>query len=115
LTIVKEESCDESKIMEAIKEIIPEAEVQSSLTAQVVINLPNENTDQFPNVFRVLEMNREQFSIKGMGISCTTMEEVFLKYFFFYIYIIKCIFYFCKVNMILLILSQIQSIIGKQF
>jgi len=79
LTIVKEEPCDESRIIEAIKQIIPGAEVQSSLTAQVVINLPNENTDQFPDVFRILEFNREKFSIKGMGISCTTMEEVFLK------------------------------------
>ncbi|XP_025190796.1 ATP-binding cassette sub-family A member 3-like isoform X2 [Melanaphis sacchari] len=79
LTIVKEESCDESKITEAIKKIIPGAEVQSSLTAQVVINLPNDNTDQFSDVFRMLEFNREKLSIKGMGISCTTMEEVFLK------------------------------------
>ncbi|XP_060852919.1 phospholipid-transporting ATPase ABCA3-like isoform X2 [Rhopalosiphum padi] len=79
LTIVKEEPCNESNIIEAIKKIIPEAEIQSSLTAQVVINLPNDNTDQFPDVFRMLEFNREKFSIKGMGISCTTMEEVFLK------------------------------------
>ncbi|XP_026821418.1 ATP-binding cassette sub-family A member 3-like [Rhopalosiphum maidis] len=79
LTIVKEESFDESKIIEEIKNIIPEAEIQSSLAAQVVINLPNENIDQFPDVFRKLELNRENFSIKGMGISCTTMEEVFIK------------------------------------
>jgi len=79
LTIVKEEPCDESKIIEAIKNIIPEAEVQSSLTAQVVINLPNENTDKFSDLFEVLEFNREAFSIKSMGISCTTMEEVFIK------------------------------------
>ncbi|XP_026811930.1 ATP-binding cassette sub-family A member 3-like isoform X2 [Rhopalosiphum maidis] len=79
LTIVKEEPCNESNIIEAIKKIIPEAEIQSSLTAQVVINLPNDNTDQFPDVFSMLEFNREKFSIKGMGISCTTMEEVFLK------------------------------------
>jgi len=79
LTIVKEEPCDESNIIEAIKKIIPEAKIQSSLTAQVVINLPNDNTDQFPDVLRMLELNREKFSVKGMGISCTTMEEVFLK------------------------------------
>lgn len=79
LTIVKEEPCDESNIVESIKKIIPGAEIESSLTAQVVINLPNDNTDQFPDVFRMLEFNRERFSIKGMGISCTTMEEVFLK------------------------------------
>ncbi|KAF0758973.1 ATP-binding cassette sub-family A member 3-like [Aphis craccivora] len=79
LTIIKEEPFDESKVIEAIKKIIPGAEVQSSLAAQVIINLPNENNDQFPDVFKELELNRENFSIKGMGISCTTMEEVFIK------------------------------------
>lgn len=79
MTIVKEESCIESILISAIKDIIPQAEVQSSLTAQVIVNLPNENTDQFPDLFRMLEMNRNEFNIKGMGISCTTMEEVFLK------------------------------------
>ncbi|VVC36008.1 Hypothetical protein CINCED_3A013120 [Cinara cedri] len=79
LTIVKEEPCSELKIMSAIKEIIPDAEVQSTLTAQMIINLPNETSDQFPDLFRMLELNREEFCIKGMGISCTTMEEVFLR------------------------------------
>ncbi|CAH1731091.1 unnamed protein product [Aphis gossypii] len=79
LTIIKEEPFDESKVIEAIKKIIPGAEIQSSLAAQVIINLPNENNDQFPDVFKELELNRENFSIKGMGISCTTMEEVFIK------------------------------------
>lgn len=66
-------------MVSAIQEIIPEAKVQSSLTAQVVINLPNENTDLFPDLFKMLEINREEFCIKGIGISCTTMEEVFLR------------------------------------
>lgn len=79
LTIVKGESCDESKLMQQINAIIPEAKVQSSLTAQSVINLPNENIDQFPDLFRMLEINKIKFGIKGMGISCTTMEEVFLR------------------------------------
>jgi len=79
LTILKEEPFDESKVIEAIKKIIPGAEIQSSLAAQVIINLPNENNDQFSDVFRELELNRENLSIKGMGISCTTMEEVFIK------------------------------------
>lgn len=79
MTIIKEEPFDESKVIEAIKKIIPEAEVQSLLAAQVIINLPNKNNDQFPDVFRELELNREHFSIQGIGISCTTMEEVFIK------------------------------------
>lgn len=81
MTIVKEESCSESKMIAAIKKIIPEAEIHSSLKAQIVINLPDENTDQFSDLFKMLEINRGEFCIKGMGVSCTTMEEVFLRYF----------------------------------
>lgn len=79
MTIVKDVACAEHTIFAAIKEIIPEAEIQSSLIAQLVINLPNENADQFPELFRMLEINKKEFCIKGMGVSCTTMEEVFLK------------------------------------
>jgi len=79
LTIAKEDSYSESKIVEAIKKIIPEAEVQSLLTAQLIVNLPNKNTDQFPDLFKMLELHKKEFCIKGIGISCTTMEEVFLK------------------------------------
>lgn len=86
MTIVKEELCDESNIVTAIKEIIPEAEIQSSLTAQLIINLPNEITGKFPDVFRMLETNKKIFCIKGMGISCTTMEEVFLRYLIYFIF-----------------------------
>lgn len=66
-------------MIEAIQEIIPEADVQPLLADQIVINLPNENTDQFPELFQMLEEKRQEFCIKAMGISRTTMEEVFLK------------------------------------
>jgi len=79
LTILKEESCNESKIITEIKTIVPEAEVKSSLSAQLVINLHHENTDQFSNVFKMLENNKTEFGINGMNISYTTMEEVFLR------------------------------------
>lgn len=64
-----------------IKKIIPTAEIRSSLISQVVINLHNENEDDFPELFRMLEMNKKKFSIKGMSVSYTTMEDVFLRYF----------------------------------
>jgi len=66
-------------MIEAIKKIVPEVEVQSSLATQIIVNLPNKNTDQFPDLFKMLELYKKEFHIKGMGISCTTMEEVFLR------------------------------------
>ncbi|XP_050431314.1 phospholipid-transporting ATPase ABCA3-like isoform X2 [Adelges cooleyi] len=79
LTIIKNESCDVNEMTNSILKIVPEAELQSSLSAQVVYNLPSENTDQFPDLFRMLELRKEEFGITGMGVACTTMEEVFLR------------------------------------
>lgn len=84
MTIVKGKSCNEPQIVEEIRNIIPEANIQNSISAQMVILLPNENIDKFPELFKMLEMNSKKFCINGMGVSCTTMEEVFLKYLFFY-------------------------------
>lgn len=80
LTIVKEDWCNELYLVAELKKLIPEAVIRSSLATQLVINLPNKNTDQFPELFRMLEMNRSKFNIKGIGVSCTTIEDVFLRY-----------------------------------
>lgn len=69
-------------MIEEIKIIIPEAEVQNTVSPQLVIHLPNNYTNEFPTLFKMLEKNRMEFGVKGMGISCTTMEEVFLRYVF---------------------------------
>lgn len=86
MTIVKEDWCDAIVLEAEIKKIIPEAKVQSSLSAQIVINLPHESTNQFPDLFKELECKRTEFGVKGIGISCTTLEEVFLRYYFVYLY-----------------------------
>ncbi|XP_050530373.1 phospholipid-transporting ATPase ABCA3-like isoform X2 [Daktulosphaira vitifoliae] len=79
LTIIKKESFDVIEMAKVIKDFVPEANLQSSLSAQVVFNLPNESSNQFPELFRMLELKKEEFGISGIGISCTTMEEVFLR------------------------------------
>jgi len=66
-------------MIEEIKKIIPEAEVQITRSSQLVIHLPKNYTNELPTLFKMLETNRMEFGIKGMGISCTTMEEVFLR------------------------------------
>lgn len=67
-------------MVEEIKKIIPEVEVQSTVSHRSIINLPNNNrSDELPALFKMLETNRIEFGIKQMGISCTTMEDVFLR------------------------------------
>lgn len=80
MKIVKEKLCNnESNIIELIREIIPEAKIQNLLTDHVIINLPNEHTDKFPDIFKMLETKKERYCIKAMGISYTTMDEVFMR------------------------------------
>lgn len=86
MTIVKGELLNVSQMMSKIQTIIPAAYVYSSEAAQTIINLPNDNIKKFPELFRMLESNKKEFDIKGMGISCTTMEEVFLRLVFFIFY-----------------------------
>lgn len=81
LTIIKEESIFDLEIIAEIKTILPEAVIRSLLTTQIVVHLPDENTDQLSDLFRMLEMNRTKFSLKGLSVACTTIEHVFLRYF----------------------------------
>lgn len=79
MTIVNEKPCVKFEIMQEIKKIIPEAELRNSVPTQLIINLPNKITNEYSTLFEMLETNKTEFGIKGMSISCTTMEEVFLK------------------------------------
>lgn len=76
---MKKQPCDESKIMAEIKQIIPEIKIQSSIISQVIINIVDEYNDRLPDLLRMLEKRKEELCIKGMGIACTTLEEVFLR------------------------------------
>lgn len=42
--------------------------------------LPIENTDKFPGLFQELEYKKEKLAVLNIGISITTLEDVFLKY-----------------------------------
>lgn len=84
LTVVKGESLNVSHMMSKIQSIIPAAYVYSSEAAQTIINLPSDKIKKFPELFRMLESIKKEFDIKEMGISCTTMEEVFLRSVFFF-------------------------------
>lgn len=79
MTIVNEKPCVKFEIIQKIKKIIPEAELRNSVPTQLIINLPNKITNEYSTIFEMLETNKTEFGIKGMSLSCTTMEEVFLK------------------------------------
>lgn len=79
LTVMKDMNADAQNITSFIREHIPNVEVKNLLPGQVTYNLPQEMTSNFASLFAVLETKKSNLGIKGFGIACTSMEEVFLK------------------------------------
>ena len=51
-------------------------------SSEVAITLPTETTttSKFPQMFSELSKSRQTLGIKTIGLSLTTMDEVFIKY-----------------------------------
>ena len=42
--------------------------------------LPSEQTKHFPDLFEILERDKQMLGISSIGVSITTLEEVFLRW-----------------------------------
>lgn len=78
LTVMKDVNADIPNITSVVREHVPGVEVKNILPGQVTYNLPQEMTQNFSSLFAVLEAKKSALGIKGVGIACTSMEEVFL-------------------------------------
>mgnify|MGYP000958476375 CR=1 FL=1 len=80
MTITKNENVQEDPLTKAIQNSkVSDVSVESLSPKYAIYKLPLTETSMFPSLFAQLEANREQLGIKSIGISCTTMEQVFLK------------------------------------
>jgi ATP-binding cassette subfamily A (ABC1) protein 3 len=68
-----------TRVTDAIQPIIPDAKVKSEMGSVLCYMLPSEQCNQFSNLFDVLEQEKEQLCISSIGVSITTLEEVFLR------------------------------------
>lgn len=62
-----------------IRSIVPNSDKQYESTFEVVYKLPLTETVKFPELFSTLEEERDNLAIVNISVSCTTMEQVFLK------------------------------------
>jgi ABC-type multidrug transport system ATPase subunit len=69
----------DNKIITFIKNIIPDAKINENLTSEVSFVLPSEQTSKFSELFQKLDANKDFLSIENIGISISTLEDVFLK------------------------------------
>ncbi|GMF31471.1 unnamed protein product [Phytophthora lilii] len=79
LTIVKEENCDDSKVIDFISRYIPSSRVLSNVGTEIAFQLPLDSSSKFPAMFHKLDDNLHKLQVLSYGISVTTMEEVFIR------------------------------------
>lgn len=79
LTIAKDDGCDSEAIAGSVINNIPGAEVTTDIGSELQIKLPRSEATRFPDALRALEMKQSELKFDSMGISVTTLEEVFLR------------------------------------
>ncbi|XP_005105583.1 ATP-binding cassette sub-family A member 3 [Aplysia californica] len=79
MVVVKESSCDVSKVISVVKSHVEPAEVESNVGAELSFVLPQDYVGRFEGLFQELENRQRELGISSFGASVTTMEEVFLK------------------------------------
>jgi ATP-binding cassette subfamily A (ABC1) protein 3 len=78
-----------AKITRTIEPIIPDVKVKSEMGSLLSYMLPSEQRNQFPHLFDILEKEKLQLCISGIGVSSTTLEDVFLRFVGFIIIILQ--------------------------
>ncbi|XP_065332523.1 phospholipid-transporting ATPase ABCA1-like [Cloeon dipterum] len=87
LNLLRKHNCDEKTLRNTILNILPEVIVEhcsedgtdAPKTGPITFTLPANKVDKFPELFDVLEKYKDELGIESIGVSVTTMEEVFLK------------------------------------
>ena len=68
-----------NNIISLVKSVIPNAQLSSNINSEISFMLPTEVTIRFSDLFERLEKMKESLNILTIGISVTTLEEVFLR------------------------------------
>jgi len=79
LTVSKSVGCDAARIGALVAESVRGAEITSDIGSELQIKMPQDESKVFPMALRELEKRQDDLRIDSMGISVTTMEEVFLQ------------------------------------
>ncbi|CAD5121577.1 DgyrCDS10076 [Dimorphilus gyrociliatus] len=79
MVMAKASNCDVDKISQTIRQYVPNALLESNISSELSYILPKESSENYEEMFRVIEDNLKSLGINSFGVSITTMEEVFLK------------------------------------
>ena len=70
------------RIVDIVHQWIPSARLTSNINTELGFVLPAEHTSQFSGMFEELERRKHQLNIVNIGVSVTTLEDVFLRFVF---------------------------------
>ncbi|CAF3441243.1 unnamed protein product [Rotaria sp. Silwood1] len=79
LIISKNTNADANQIFQVVQKYIEEARLESAISAECKILLPHRSSAKFPALFEDLEQHKDQLEIFSIGLSETSIEEVFMK------------------------------------
>ncbi|XP_052615063.1 ATP-binding cassette sub-family A member 17-like isoform X4 [Peromyscus californicus insignis] len=79
MTLIKTPLCDTTKLSSVIYYHIPDVILESNIGEEVIFILPKETMPRFEALFTDLEQKQTELGISALGVSVTTMEEVFIR------------------------------------
>ncbi|CAF1219331.1 unnamed protein product [Rotaria sordida] len=79
LIISKDANADPNRIFHLVQKHIEQARLESAISAECKILLPHDLSAKFPDLFEDLEKHKDQLEIFSIGLSETSIEEVFMK------------------------------------
>ena len=68
-----------NKITDLVRSVIPNSHLESNINFEMKFLLSSVDSDKFPALFDRLEKLKDHLNLINVGISATTIEQVFLK------------------------------------
>lgn len=79
LICVKGDKCKVEEVTRLLRNHLPEIRIESEIGQELSYGLPSENRSRFEQMFRGLGDKKHELGLDSVGVSLTTLEEVFLK------------------------------------
>lgn len=70
----------DNQMIDLVKNMVPNSRLNTNLTTEISFILPTEETSKFSYLLDELDKQKISLNILNIGISVTTVEDVFLKY-----------------------------------
>jgi ATP-binding cassette subfamily A (ABC1) protein 3 len=74
-----EKDLTSKKLIDLVKNFIPNSKLNSNINSEISFILPSNDSDKFSQLFECLEKEKDNLNIVNVGVSVTTIEDVFLK------------------------------------